>query len=256
METRMEDRTSATPDAPPGWLASADGDRNVGPAERLGSAAGGSLLLLWGLRHGGLLGDLAAAAAAGLLWRAATGNCPVKRAVTASPLERRIAQEQGWISAAAATYAIAIDRPREEIYRFWRDFSNLPRFMHHIVSIEVINDHRSRWTVKAPFGKTVEWIAHVVDDIPNERIAWEAEATADIPNHGWVEFRDAPDGTGTVVRAMIAYQPPLGQAGRVAARLSRENPARQMAEDLRQLKRYLEAGAAALPAGEAQPASA
>ncbi|WP_299451387.1 SRPBCC family protein [uncultured Pigmentiphaga sp.] len=252
----MEDQTDVVPELPSEWEAEwpASADLNVGPAERIGSAAGGALLLVWGLRRGGLLGDLAAAAAAGLFWRAATGRCPVKQAVTPSPLERRIAREQGWISAAAATHAIVIDRPREEIYRFWRDFSNLPRFMQHIVNIDVITDMRSRWTVKAPFGKTVEWIAHVVEDIPNERIAWEAEATADIPNTGWVEFRDTADGKGTTVRAMIAYQPPLGQAGRVAARLSRENPSRQMAEDLRHLKLYLEAGAAAARTAGEPPA--
>ncbi|RZS78404.1 SRPBCC family protein [Pigmentiphaga kullae] len=243
----MDDRTSLPPAPSFSPAAGRDPERNLGSAERLGSAAGGSLLLLWGLRRGGLAGDLASAVAAGLLWRAATGNCPVKRAVSASPLERRIAHEQGWLSAAAATHAIVIDRPRQEIYRFWRDFSNLPRFMRHIVSIDVINDRRSRWTVKAPLGRLVEWIAHVVEDVPGERIAWEAEATADIPNHGRVEFHDAPDGAGTVVTATIAYQPPLGQAGRLLARLSRENPARQMAEDLRELKRYLEAGAAAVP---------
>jgi uncharacterized membrane protein len=115
--------------------------------------------------------------------------------------------------------------------------------MTHVEQVETITPQRSRWTVKAPLGRTVQWISYVMEDVENERIAWEAEAQADIPNAGWVEFRDAPGDRGTEVRAQISYQPPYGHAGRLVSKMKfLETPNNQLADDLRRLKQVLETG--------------
>ena len=220
--------------------------KNVGPNvegnERMGSGLLGSAMVLWGLRRHGLTGALAVAGGVALLGRAASGYCAVKDAVRARPFTREVAQEHGWPSATVTSAAVTIGRPKEEIYRLWRDFSNLPRFMEHVQEIAVVTPQRSRWTVKAPLGKTVKWTSYVVEDVQNERIAWESESGAEVPNFGWVEFRDAPGNRGTEVRALIAYQPPYGEAGRLLNTLFRETPAHQMRDDLRRLKQIMETG--------------
>lgn len=209
--------------------------------ERTGSGAAGALLLAWATGRQGMLAKLAMVGGIALLWRAATGRCAVKQALQPTPYERDVAQSRHWSAATVVNDAVTINRPRDEIYRFWRDFSNLPQFMTHIEQVDIINAHRSRWTVSAPLGRTVQWISYVLEDTENEHISWEAEAQADIPNAGWVAFRDAPEGAGTEVRVQICYQPPYGHAGRLASRfMTLETPSSQLAHDLRRLKQVLE----------------
>ena len=81
---------------------------------------------------------------------------------------------------------VTINRPRTELYAFWRDFTNLPQFMENVVSVDPVGEGRTHWTVKAPAGKTVEWISAITEDRPNETIAWASEDGADVPNSGRV----------------------------------------------------------------------
>ena len=138
--------------------------------------------------------------------------------------------------------AVTINRSTEEVYRFWRDFRNLPRFMAHLESVEVTADGRSRWRAKAPVGRTVEWSAEVVDDRPNELIAWRSLDGADVQNAGSVRFAPAPGGRGTEVRVELDYAPPAGAVGAAVAKLFREEPAKQVRDDLFRLKQVLETG--------------
>jgi uncharacterized membrane protein len=220
-------------------------------AERIGSGLLGSLFLLWGVRREGPVGLAAMAGGLGLLARAATGRCAIKRALEPTPYASEIARTRGWPAAQVTSAAVTVGRPRAEVYALWRDFANLPRFMKHVQSIEVLTPHRSRWTVKAPLGKTVSWTSFVTEEIENERIAWESEAGAEVPNYGWVELRDAPGDRGTEISALIAYRPPFGSAGRLMSAVLRETPEHQMRDDLRRLKQILETGEVA--ASQAQP---
>ncbi len=219
---------------------------NVEGTERVGSGLLGAALALWGLRRSGVAGALAVAGGVGLVGRAASGRCAIKRAIQPRPYSRRIAKDHGWPSAAVTSAAVTIARPRAEVFQIWRDFSNLPRFMKHVEHIGVINPHRSRWTVKAPLGKAVTWTSYITEEVQNERIAWEAEGSAEVPNFGWVEFRDAPGDRGTEVRALVAYQPPYGEAGRLLNTLFHETPMYQMRDDLRRLKQMMETGEVAV----------
>ena len=137
---------------------------------------------------------------------------------------------------------VTINRPREQVYGFWRDFSNLAMIMDNVERIDAIDDRRSHWVVKAPAGRTVEWDAIVTEDQPGRLIAWESAEGADIKSSGCIEFLDAAPGRGTMVRATIGYDPPGGTIGAWIAKLFQREPAEQARRDLRRLKQYLETG--------------
>ena len=137
---------------------------------------------------------------------------------------------------------ITINRPRVEVYAFFRDFANLAGVMENIQRIDVLDRNRSHWVVSAPAGQTVEWDAIVTDDEPDRLIAWESDKGASVSNSGRVEFRDAQGGRGTEVTATIAYSPPAGAIGQLIAKLFQKEPAIQSRRDLRRLKMLLETG--------------
>ena len=137
--------------------------------------------------------------------------------------------------------AITIARPPDEVYRFWRNFENLPRFMAHLERVTVIDERRSRWIARAPAGASVEWEAEITEDSPGELIAWRAVQHAQVPNHGQVRFVRSPDG-GTEVHVDLRYEPPGGKLGAAIAKLFGEEPAQQVAGDLRRFKQVMELG--------------
>jgi uncharacterized membrane protein len=138
--------------------------------------------------------------------------------------------------------AVTINKPRSELFAYWRDLTQLPTFMENVERIDVIDDHRSHWVVKAPAGKTVEWDAAITDEKQDEFIAWTSADDADVPNSGRVDFRDATGGRGTVVTATILYDPPAGLIGKVVAKLFQREPAIQARRDLRCFKQLMETG--------------
>ena len=142
----------------------------------------------------------------------------------------------------AAVRAVTIGKPREEVYAFFRRFSNLGRFMENIERVEEADATTSHWVVKAPAGRTVAWDAVVTADEPGRLIAWETAPGADVKNHGRVEFRDAPGGRGVELHAAIVYEPPGGALGKIVAELFQMEPGQQAHRDLRRLKMLLETG--------------
>lgn len=137
---------------------------------------------------------------------------------------------------------VTINRPRQEIYAFWRDFANLATVMENVERVDVLDDQTSHWVVKAPAGRTVEWDAQITEDQPGRLIAWTSAEGADIGNSGQIEFIDAAPGRGTMVRATIAYDPPAGGVGKWIAKILQREPNLQARRDLRRLKQYLETG--------------
>lgn len=137
--------------------------------------------------------------------------------------------------------SVTINRPRSELYRFWRDFSQLPTFMDNIVRVDVTGNRTSHWVVAAPGGSTVEWDAEITQDIEDEAIAWASTDGAGVANSGRIEFLDA-GARGTVVTATILYNPPGGIVGKAVAKLFQREPAVQARRDLRRFKQLMETG--------------
>jgi uncharacterized membrane protein len=137
--------------------------------------------------------------------------------------------------------SVTIGKEPAEVYGFWRNFENLPRFMEHLESVRTTGDRRSHWVAKGPAGTTVEWDAEITDDVPNERIAWRSVGEAAVENEGAVLFRPST-GRGTEVLVDLTYRVPGGKLGSVVAKLFREEPGQQIAQDLAQFKQVLEIG--------------
>jgi uncharacterized membrane protein len=138
--------------------------------------------------------------------------------------------------------AVTVAKPRDEVYRFWRDFTNLPRFMEHLEAVQVLDHRRSHWRAKAPAGTAVEWDAEIIEDEPGSRISWRSIQNADVPNTGTVRFRTAPGDRGTEIHVDLRYDPPAGRLGALLAKLFGEEPSQQVKGDLRRLKQVLETG--------------
>ena len=144
-----------------------------------------------------------------------------------------------------------INKPVHEVYQFWRRFENFPSFMRHLESVEKIDERRSRWRATAPAGQTVEWEAQLLEDRPDEWIAWRSVEGSQIQNSGSVRFSPAPGARGTEVRVQLQYSPPAGSFGRGIAWLFGQEPDQQIHYDLHRVKQLLETGEVPLSDGPA-----
>jgi uncharacterized membrane protein len=220
---------------------------NIGEDERALSALAGGVLALYGLNRqpGGLL---LTALGSALMYRGLSGKSVAYRALGLS------STGAGALPAPQATTierSVTINRPRAELYGYWRNFEQLPTFMQHLESVQSLGDRRSHWVAKAPLGTKVEWDAEITEDRENELIAWRSTEDAQVPNAGQVRFEDATGGQGTVVRVRMEYTPPGGALGVLAALVTGEEPHKQVADDLRNFKAMMETGE--LPTTRGQP---
>ena len=145
---------------------------------------------------------------------------------------------------------VTINKPVEELYRFWDTLENLPRFTRHLKSVKVYDDGRSHWVTSAPMGKSVEWDARITEDRPNQVIAWTSVEGADIANSGSVHFQPAPGDRGTEVKVITTYDAPAGVVGDAIAKLFGENPKQQIGDDLARFKMLMETGEIATNEGQ------
>ena len=137
---------------------------------------------------------------------------------------------------------LTVGRPREELFGEWRDFTGFPRFMENVEAVEKLDGKRSRWTIKAPGGSTVELVTKITEEKAGELIAWESESESEIVTQGRVEFLDAGPARGTMVRLIMRYDPPGGIVGKGLAKLVQREPKIQARRDLRRFKQLMENG--------------
>ncbi len=143
---------------------------------------------------------------------------------------------------AASVRAVMINRPRQELYDFWRDFRNLPAFMENVKSVEMLGSGRSSWIIAGPAGADFELVSEITEERPGEYIAWRSLEESDIDHEGWIEFRDNPFARGTEVRVFISYDPPAGPVGKVVAKVLQREPRIQARRELRRFKQLMETG--------------
>jgi uncharacterized membrane protein len=138
--------------------------------------------------------------------------------------------------------SVIINRSADDLYGYWRNFTNLPHFMESVESVQRQGDGRSHWIVKGPAGKSVEWDAEIINDEPGRLIAWRSLPDADVDHAGTVRFEPATGGRGTRIHVSIKYAPPAGKLGVAVAKLFGEDPKKQVREDLRRFKALMETG--------------
>lgn len=144
--------------------------------------------------------------------------------------------------ATPTTKTIVVNRAPEDVYQFWLNFENFPRFMRHLDAVRDLGDGRSHWKAVGPAGAMFEWDAQVGETRPNELITWRSLPGADVDNAGSVRFERAPGGRGTLVRVNLRYDPPAGALGKAVATLFGREPGQEVQEDLRRFKQVMETG--------------
>jgi uncharacterized membrane protein len=217
------------------------GHVNVGDAERMLSALGGGALAIYGLTRGSLGGLFLAGLGGSLVYRGMTGHCSAYCALGISTAEDRgPATSVPAGSGCKVETTVTINRPAEDLFRFWRRFENLPNFMSHLESVQTTGDRRSHWVAKAPLGLSVQWDAEVYTERPNELIGWRSLPGSQVGTAGSVHF--TPRGRATEVRVVLKYDPPAGKLGAAVAGWLGEAPERQIENDLNEFKRLMEAG--------------
>jgi uncharacterized membrane protein len=216
---------------------------DVGKTERLISGVAGAALFVFTLRTKRLRPFLIPVAT-GLIAKAITGYSRKQTNGDKAEGKDRVSRvaSVGRGQGIKVEESVTINRPVLEVFRFWRNFENLPRFMDHLESVTVIDDTRSHWVAKGPAGSRVEWDAVIHNEVADELIAWRSLPGSEVNNAGSVHFTPTPDGTSTDVRVVLSYEPPAGKLGAAVAKLLGEEPSQQVAEDLRRFKQVMDLG--------------
>lgn len=224
----FEERTSIPP-------ATGSSRINVGKGERIASIVTGTLLSVLSVRKWSTLyGKTAGLAGLMLLKRGVTGYCEVNNAIGRTGVSKRA-------SAIEVKTTFEVNKPREEVFAYWRNFEKLPSFMNHLKDVEVLDEGRSSWRAKIPGGASISWEAVITEEEPGKLIAWASLPGSTIDNAGEVEFNDGAD-DATIVRACISYRLPGGDLGSMAAKLINPAVERMIKQDLDQFKTLLERG--------------
>lgn len=221
---------------------------NVGPRERRASMAVGLAMLTYLVsRRPDIKISLPMGLEAGyMLYRGATGHCVFYQMLE---IDRANDGPRG----IQVQRAVTVNKPRSELFRIWRNFENLPRFMTHLNRVDVdesTGGTRSHWVAKAPLGREIEWDSEIIAEQENEHLAWKSLSGSTVESIGSVQFSDAPGGRGTILNVAMQYRPPAGSMGAAFAKLLGEEPGQQIHEDLYHFKQMMETGEIASVEGQ------
>lgn len=213
---------------------------SVGPLERVAAITTATAVMAYGLSRRSFPGVCLAAAATPLAYRGLAGEWP-RVANGHSPRARTRAALAG-DRGIHVRESVRLEKPIDEVYRFWRDLENLPKFMRYLDEVRDLGNGRSRWVAKGPAGTRVSWEAEIINEIENKVIGWQSLPRADVISAGSVNFDTVRNGRSTQVSVHLQYAPPAGRAGSLLATLFGREPSQTVREDLRRLKQLLEAG--------------
>lgn len=207
--------------------------------ERWATAIGGAALVVWGAkklsRERHPVGALLATTGASLIWRST----------------RDTRARLGGARGTGVEESVAINRGADELFEFWRNLELLPMVMPQLASVEIVGHRRSHWIAKGPAGWRTEWYADIINEIPNQLLAWRTVEGSELVSAGSVHFEHGPVGRGTVVRVKLQYDPPGGRLGAAFAWAFGDDPSHVIREGLRRFKQLMETGE--IPTTEGQP---
>lgn len=213
---------------------------NVGKTERIASILAGTIMIYQGMRNN--KSDkfkkfkIPVAIAGGyLLYRGATGHCDLYSVAGKGKIPDTVKNIN-------ILTVIHVNKPRTEVYNYWRILSNLPKFMTHLESVDVLDETHSHWKAKA-MGvlPAIEWDAEIVKEIDGELLGWNSLPGATIHNAGKVEFRDHESG-GTELKVLITYRAPFGDIGESIASFFNPMFEKMIKEDVMSFKKHIETG--------------
>jgi uncharacterized membrane protein len=217
---------------------------NMGAIDRSIAGVLGAGLVGFGVTRRTLPSMIATIAGGGaLLAMSATGYCPFYQALAIDNARKGTAEPSDYYDEGihvVVSYMIA--KPPEELFQFWRNFENLPKFMHHLKSVTCQGPTRSHWVARGPAGMDVEWDAEIINEELNRLISWRTVGEADVDSAGTVMFVPTADGRGTRVHVNLDYIPPAGRVGKAIAKIFGDDPAQLIRDDLRRFKQLMESG--------------
>jgi len=211
---------------------------NAADIEHIGALVSGGLMVVKGFRRGGPVGLFYKVAGLGMIYRGQQGY---RRLYSAFGLCLKDKPTGVGRQNAKVDCSIVIDRPREELFRIWRNLENLPVFMNHLISVHEVDDTRSLWVARAPAGTVIKWEAEIINVVENELIAWQSLEGSGVDSAGSVHFEEAPSG-GTRVRVVLRYDPPGDMLGIWIAKIFQSDPQTQIFQDLKRFKAIMEIG--------------
>ena len=216
---------------------------NVGDAERWASAIGGTVLIVQGLRSRSVPGAALALLGGGLIYRGLTGHCSAYRAMKIDTAGKQRSEADEHVHhGRLIKHTAIVDRPAQELYDFWANVENAPKFMSNIRKVMKTGPKTSHWVSEGPFGKTFEWDSEEINMIPGHLIAWQTLPGSDVTQAGAVRFEPSTGGRGTKVTLEVNYEPPAGALGVAVAKLIGQDPDAMSKENLRRFKQLMETG--------------
>jgi len=218
---------------------------NVGETERWLSLSVGAGLFLEGLKEGKVNGLLTALAGGAMILRGVTGYCSLYHALgmnTAKSETTTVSAQAGF----RVEQKINIHRSPDEIYRFWRNFENLPQIMDHLREVKSTGGDRSHWIAATALGD-IAWDAEIFNERENELIAWRSLPGSIVDTAGTVRFNLLHPSGHTEVVVSLKYNPPLGALGAQIESWLGGCFEKRLAADLRRFKETMESGSREAP---------
>lgn len=200
------------------------------PTKRLLATTSGGALITVGISARGVLGTAAGIAGARLVVRGLTNKSP-----------RRLVGLDRAHLALALQKTLTIHAPVGQVFAFWSQYEQFPRFLPHVREVKRISAEESRWVVTGPWGFPVWWDAVVTRLVPNGFLAWKTLPGPQVSHLGSVRF-EAGNKSSTRIDMMLAYTPPAGIFGHLLATLLGANPKHLLDTDLVCFKSLLEDG--------------
>lgn len=213
-----------------------EGEQNVGRTERILSAALGSWMVISAFGSNRSISGRSSRAGIGayLLYRGISGNCGIYSAM---------GMKKQQSEAIELSTSLTVNKPKEEVFSYWRKLENLPKFMEHLKVVRETDNTHSHWEARIPGNiGTIEWEAEITDERHGEFIAWQSVENSTIYNSGHVSFRETLGGMGTVIDIRITYQPPAGKPGAMAAKLFNPVFEKMVRADILRFKQVIEFG--------------
>jgi uncharacterized membrane protein len=211
---------------------------NVGPVERVASVLVGTAAAVYGLRQiSKPYGIALALTGAQLVYRGATGYCMVNKAIgrNSNTTIRKTAPME-------IQHTLIVNKPKSEVYAFWRNLENLPLFMKHLQKVEEEDSVNSIWRAHVPgHVGTISWRAVITEDIPNQSLIWSSKPGSTVDTAGEVHFSDRADNS-CELRIRMTYRLPAGDIGTLAGKLFSPAVEKMISEDLQRFKTLMESG--------------
>lgn len=222
------------------------GQSTIPPTERWGAIGAGTILALYGLTRKSLPGIVPLAAGGALIAHGIAATVPLSERLSRTVTRWRPA------GSVSLSKSVTIGRSAADVYQFWHNVENLPRFMRNLQSVTATGGNRSHWVALAGTAAPVEWDAETTEDVPNQRIAWRSLPGSAVQTQGVVRFVPAPGNRGTEVHVEMTYAGPGGALSKSVAALLVALTAQQVKDDVRRLKEVMETGEIATTSGQPQ----